>query len=250
MGAWRQLCQPLRFTTGKATPNGGAAIRGEHHGGAIGRGPCNSILLECRLGFAHVCRDRVRRGRSCRCPLECGCAWGVQLGLARKPDRSCLVYILDHTSPTMSATSSHAFPLATETSIPDDTLGGDAAGASGSAKGALEITQGGMIAIIVIVSVVAILGIASSVLFYLAKKKEWKVRETIRKSAKRVVTALTPRRSEFPKSAKESRSGRVRLDDVPPTPRLRPEDLEKGLAPPAPRQGSPPRGKHSNFSRK
>lgn len=58
----------------------------------------------------------------------------------------------------MSATSTNAFPLATETSIPDDTIGGDAAGASGSAKGALEISQGGMIAIIVIVSVVAVLG--------------------------------------------------------------------------------------------
>ncbi|KLU88643.1 hypothetical protein MAPG_07628 [Magnaporthiopsis poae ATCC 64411] len=150
----------------------------------------------------------------------------------------------------MSATSTNAFPLATEASVPDDTLKGDAAGASGSAKGALEISQGGMIAIIVIVSVVAVLGIASSVLFYLAKKREWKVRETIRKSAKRVVTALTPRRSEFPKSARESRSGRVRLDDVPPTPRLRPEDLEKGLAPPAPRLNSPPRGKRGNFSRK
>ena len=71
-------------------------------------------------------------------------------------------------------------------------------------------------------------------LFYLAKKREWKVRENIRRSAKKVVTALTPRRSEFPRSVKESSSssssrGRTRLDDVPPTPRLRPEDLEKGL---------------------
>ncbi len=68
-------------------------------------------------------------------------------------------------------------------------------------------------------------------LFYLAKKREWKVRESIRRSARRVVTALTPRRSEFPRSLKDNRSdsrGRVRLDDVPPTPRL-PQDLEKGL---------------------
>jgi len=69
------------------------------------------------------------------------------------------------------------------------------------------------------------------VLFYLAKKREWKVRETIRRSARKVVTALTPRRTEFPKSVKEGSGrskGRMRLDDVPPTPRL-PEDLEKGL---------------------
>lgn len=68
-------------------------------------------------------------------------------------------------------------------------------------------------------------------LFYLAKKREWKVRENIRKSARRVVEALTPRRSEFPKSVKDGprTGGRgVRIDDVPPTPRL-PRDLEKGL---------------------
>ena len=74
-----------------------------------------------------------------------------------------------------------------------------------------------------------------AVLFYFAKKREWKIRESIRKSARKVVTALTPRRTEFPKSVKESQSrsrshrGRTRMDDVPPTPRLRPEDLEKGL---------------------
>lgn len=69
----------------------------------------------------------------------------------------------------------------------------------------------------------------------MAKKREWKVRETIRRSAKKVVTALTPRRSEFPRSVKEqsirSRGGRARgEDEIPPTPRLKPEDLEKGLA--------------------
>lgn len=69
----------------------------------------------------------------------------------------------------------------------------------------------------------------------MAKKREWKIRETIRKSARKVVTALTPRRSEFPNSVKDGpgrgRAGRARIDDeVPPTPRLKPEDLEKGHA--------------------
>lgn len=75
---------------------------------------------------------------------------------------------------------------------------------------------------------------ASATLFYIAKKNEWKVRETIRKSARKVVTALTPRRTEFPSSVKEghgkSRVGRSKIDDIPPTPRLKPEDLEKGLS--------------------
>lgn len=83
--------------------------------------------------------------------------------------------------------------------------------------------------------------VGSAVLFFLAKKNEWKVRETIRRSAKRVKTALTPRRSEFPRSVKGSfrstrsqNKGRVRIDDVPPTPRIEPEhlDLEKGLEKP------------------
>jgi hypothetical protein len=79
--------------------------------------------------------------------------------------------------------------------------------------------------------------VASTVLFYVAKKREWKVRETIRKSAKKVVAALTPRRTEFPSHLKDesparsskSRGGRSKYDDVPPTPRLKPEDLEKGM---------------------
>lgn len=109
----------------------------------------------------------------------------------------------------------------------------DAAGAAGSSPYNGGLSQGALIAIIVVVSVVGVLGISTAVLFYLAKKREWKVRENIRRSARRVVTALTPRRSEFPKSIKgsgRSSRGRVRLDDVPPTPRLRPEDVEKGLA--------------------
>lgn len=84
-------------------------------------------------------------------------------------------------------------------------------------------------------------------LFYLAKKREWKVRESIRRSARKVVTALTPRRSEFPRSVKESSGnssrGRLRLDDVPPTPKLRPEDVEKGLAQSTTRVDSEKRGK-------
>ncbi|KAK0629130.1 hypothetical protein B0T17DRAFT_464730, partial [Bombardia bombarda] len=123
---------------------------------------------------------------------------------------------------------------------------GTLAGASGSSTGNYELSHGGLIAIIVVVCVVAIFGVASAVLFFLAKKNEWKVRETIRRSARRVVTALTPRRSEFPKSVKESgsRNGRIKLDDVPPTPRIKTEhlDLEKGL--------EKPNKKRSNFSRK
>ncbi|EFX01069.1 hypothetical protein CMQ_6011 [Grosmannia clavigera kw1407] len=139
----------------------------------------------------------------------------------------------------MSATSSSSFPLATEdpytgggSSSADTSIDNDG-GASGSSDGSMSLSRGGLVAIIVVVVAVAIIGVTSAVLFYLAKKREWKIRQSIRKSARRVVNALTPRRSEFPKSAKEGTAsnsrGRVRLDDVPPTPRL-PVDLEKGFA--------------------
>ncbi|KAI8955457.1 hypothetical protein F4801DRAFT_329532 [Xylaria longipes] len=149
------------------------------------------------------------------------------------------------------ATNTADFPLAT-----DDPYAGtgpapgavdDSAGAAGSSPGAVQLSHGALIAIIVVVAGVVVLGISTAVLFYLAKKREWKVRESIRRSARKVVTALTPRRSEFPRSIKEpsgrSSRGRVRLDDVPPTPKIRPEDVEKGLAKAGFRQVSEGRGK-------
>ncbi|KAI1416390.1 hypothetical protein F5Y13DRAFT_116632 [Hypoxylon sp. FL1857] len=152
----------------------------------------------------------------------------------------------------MATSTSDSFPLATDQPYTEGDSGpgsissggsiDDSAGASGSSPGAVQISHGAIVAIIVVVAVVCVLGIAMAVLFYLAKKREWKVRESIRRSARKVVTALTPRRSEFPKSVKDSR-GRVRLDDVPPTPKLRPEDVEKGLAKASIRQSPEGRGK-------
>jgi hypothetical protein len=124
---------------------------------------------------------------------------------------------------------------------PGGEIDGTTAGAAGPSTGGVVLSQGAMIAIIIVVVVVALVGIGTSVLFFVAKKREWTVRETIRRSARKVVTVLTPRRSEFPKSVKE---GRSRLDDVPPTPRIKPEylDLEKGV--------DKPKKKRANFSRK
>jgi hypothetical protein len=134
------------------------------------------------------------------------------------------------------------FPLAVDGSDgADATIDGSTAGAAGPSTGGMVLSHGALVAIIVVVVVVAVFGIATSVLFFIAKKREWTIRETIRRSARKVVTVLTPRRSEFPKSVKE---GRSRLDDVPPTPRIKPEylDLEKGL--------DKPKKKRANFSRK
>jgi len=158
------------------------------------------------------------------------------------------------------ATASSYFPLASEDPCTSDCGSdgspdsGSVAGASGSSPGSINISHGAMIAIIVVVAVVAVVGISSSILFYVAKKREWKIRESIRRSARKVVTALTPRRSEFPRSLKDepgtSRArDHKRLDDVPPTPRL-PVDLEKGPGKADKRSSSKADKKRSNFSRK
>ncbi|KAK0743339.1 hypothetical protein B0T18DRAFT_328454 [Schizothecium vesticola] len=161
------------------------------------------------------------------------------------------------------------FPLATDTvshqgedasagsvgASPGSAADGTLAGASGSSSGGIQLSGGALIAIIVVVVVVGLVGIASTVLFFFAKKREWTMRETLRRSARKVVTALTPRRSEFPSSVKGSvgrggRGGRMnKLDEVPPTPSIKPSDLEKGLEV---RIGKPParREKRQNFSRK
>lgn len=75
--------------------------------------------------------------------------------------------------------------------------------------------------------------VVSSVLYYLAKKRSWEVRASIRKSARRVATALTPRRSEFPKNVlnqKKDSKGMYKIDEVPPTPRITTDDIEKANA--------------------
>ncbi|KAL2208197.1 hypothetical protein CC79DRAFT_816913 [Sarocladium strictum] len=118
---------------------------------------------------------------------------------------------------------------------------GSDAGASGdSSANSVDLSTGGLIAIIVVVVVVVIFGVTTAALFMIAKQREWTMKETIRRSAKKVATALTPRRTEFPShlkdsdstiSLKPSKKSRGRQNqDVPPTPRLRPEDVEKGLA--------------------
>ncbi|KAF3071694.1 hypothetical protein TsFJ059_004023 [Trichoderma semiorbis] len=139
----------------------------------------------------------------------------------------------------MSQTSAY-FPLATDDSWQGQSGsitaqdGTDAGAAGDSSANSITLSTGALVAIIIVVVVVILIGITTATLFFIAKKREWTIKETIRRSTKKVATALTPRRSEFPRSVKGStrsnRRGRTKLEEVPPTPRLRPEDLEKGLA--------------------
>jgi hypothetical protein len=87
----------------------------------------------------------------------------------------------------------------------------DAAGASGSSQSAITLNTGDQIAIGVVVGLVVIIGLTSAVLFYLAKKRQWEVRASLRRSARRVTTAFkakTPIKSNFSRKDR----GVIRID--------------------------------------
>lgn len=104
------------------------------------------------------------------------------------------------------------------------------AGASGGSSESFSLSRGAIIAIIVVACSICILGAVSAVLFYFAKKRDWQIRESIRKSARRVASALTPRRTTFPKDVQKRKSnkGLSRIDEIPNSPRTRSTDIEKG----------------------
>ncbi|KAI9730135.1 MAG: hypothetical protein M1834_006128 [Cirrosporium novae-zelandiae] len=109
----------------------------------------------------------------------------------------------------------------------------NAAGASGGEGGSgFNLPKGAMIAICVVVGVVAIVGIVATVLWFGVKKRQWEIKETIRKSARKVkegiMTPLTPR---FPRHARRE-PGLERIQE--PSPALlredrRGSDVEKGF---------------------
>ena len=158
----------------------------------------------------------------------------------------------------MAATSSSPFPLATEQPYEYDGNKGNGAdlGASGdSSQNSINLSQGGMIAIIVVVVIVSLVGstscihpfflptcstnevceiVATATLFFFAKKREWTMRETIRRSARKVVTVMTPRRTQFPDSVKDdmesTRGGRSKARfNKPRFAGSSSEDVEKGM---------------------
>ncbi|KAI9726815.1 MAG: hypothetical protein M1828_000671 [Chrysothrix sp. TS-e1954] len=97
------------------------------------------------------------------------------------------------------------------------------AGASGGNQGAYSLSRGGLIAIIVVVVVFALLGIGSAVLFYVAKKRQWELRKSIKRVSRKVVS----RRNSVKSLDRQSRRhGTVRLASE--TKASRPRDLEKG----------------------
>ncbi|KAL9072575.1 MAG: hypothetical protein Q9157_005035 [Trypethelium eluteriae] len=96
------------------------------------------------------------------------------------------------------------------------------AGSAGTDTSGFSMSTGSFVAIIVVVVVVAVLGIASATLFFVAKKRQWE----IRKSLKRMSRRLTGR-SDARTSQRQSRRQAVRMQ----SPQRGPRDLEKGTAP-------------------
>ncbi|KAL4806370.1 hypothetical protein BDV18DRAFT_139339 [Aspergillus unguis] len=116
---------------------------------------------------------------------------------------------------------------------PNDIEAQNAAGASGKSGGG-GMSSGGMIALCVIVGIVVIIGLSSATLFYIAKKRQWAMREALRRSAKQVVKAVkTPLTPRFPRNQRPpTASGRREIRREVPMPKLyqRPTDVEKDAA--------------------
>lgn len=88
----------------------------------------------------------------------------------------------------------------------------DTAGASGESETAITLSSGDQIAIGVVVSLVVFLGITSAILFYIAKRRQWEVRATIRRSARRFTTAVRARTPIKPNFSSGDRAGIVEMD--------------------------------------
>ncbi|KIW14449.1 hypothetical protein PV08_07233 [Exophiala spinifera] len=120
------------------------------------------------------------------------------------------------------------------------------AGAQGSDTGSVKLSTGATVAIALVVSLVVILGGTTAVLFFLAKKRQWKIKEGLRKSAskvknavKAVTTPITPKRMTFSPIEKK-KMPTARMERTTPCTRKglgiravdqdRERDLEKGTS--------------------
>ncbi|KAJ4349542.1 uncharacterized protein N0V89_008158 [Didymosphaeria variabile] len=130
----------------------------------------------------------------------------------------------------------------------DNPLDPSDAGAAGAQNGGFSLSKGGLAAIIVVISVVVVVGgetivasvlwtqvltshaVASAVLFWLAKKRQWDVRQSLRRASRRITGRST---ADLSAAKRQNRRTGVRLDSPPAGRRNRPgpeKDLEKGLS--------------------
>ncbi|KAA8613731.1 hypothetical protein PtrSN002B_010677 [Pyrenophora tritici-repentis] len=105
------------------------------------------------------------------------------------------------------------------------------AGAAGASKGAFSLSSGALAAIIVVAVVVVLGSIASGTLWWLAKKRQWDVRASIRRASRRFTGRSTADNTS--KQAHQNRQNRrtgIRLNSPPPGKNAnKMRDIEKGL---------------------
>ncbi|TKA80057.1 hypothetical protein B0A49_02497 [Cryomyces minteri] len=107
------------------------------------------------------------------------------------------------------ASSTLAPPAADDSSSGIDTN----AGAVGSSAGAFSLSKGGLAAIIVVIVVVVVFGALSAVLFFLAKRRQWNIRASIRQSARRLTGKFDSTKNSLSKNRAQARRG-IRLDST------------------------------------
>lgn len=105
------------------------------------------------------------------------------------------------------------------------------AGAEGTQKGAFSLSKGAIAAIIVVAVIVVIGGVGSATLWWLAKKRQWDVRQSLRRASRRLTGRST---ADVNKQNRNNRRTGIRLNSPPPGKNAggRPRqdrDLEKGL---------------------
>jgi len=125
--------------------------------------------------------------------------------------------------PTMSAQDGMGV---SEGGVGSTVNAGAAAGADGADKGAFSLSTGAIIGIAVGIALVVIGIGAMWALWYLAKKRQWDVRQSIRRASRR----LTGRKVEPKTPRKNNRGGTVYIKSPPPGKRNRDRDVENGTA--------------------
>ncbi|KAF2796925.1 hypothetical protein K505DRAFT_236687 [Melanomma pulvis-pyrius CBS 109.77] len=148
--------------------------------------------------------------------------------------RSILLYSLlpllalaqESASATQTAPTSQRTPNTGYNGGEDNPQDPSDAGAAGASKGAFTLSKGGLAAIIVVAVLVAVGGTASAILFWLAKKRQWNVRQSIRRASRRLTG-----RSDVTNKRQNRRTG-VRLNSPPPSKNAmsrQDKDVEKGV---------------------
>ncbi|KAI9844879.1 MAG: hypothetical protein M1838_001984 [Thelocarpon superellum] len=116
-------------------------------------------------------------------------------------------------------------------SVPN-TAAGNAAGASGD-NDSFNLPKGALIALVTTAAVVAVIGIASATLFYIAKKRQWEIRKSLRRSARRFTGSLAPPSSQSRRASRHQR-GVARIVDEPETSQSKSQSKLSSKSGPAP----------------